>query len=51
MRAWENRPDCEVVDEPLYAFYLSHVEIDHPGHDEIVRSRDRLVNRIADTRL
>ena len=21
MRAWENRPDCEVVDEPLYAWY------------------------------
>ena len=23
MRAWENRPDTVVIDEPLYAFYLS----------------------------
>ena len=22
MRAWENRPDTTVVDEPLYAHYL-----------------------------
>ncbi len=22
MRSWENRPDTEVVDEPLYAYYL-----------------------------
>ncbi|MFL5852979.1 MAG: HAD family hydrolase, partial [Solirubrobacteraceae bacterium] len=23
MRAWENRPDTVVVDEPLYAAYLA----------------------------
>ena len=23
MRAWENRGDCAVVDEPLYAHYLA----------------------------
>jgi sulfotransferase family protein len=23
MRAWENRPDTWVVDEPLYAHYLT----------------------------
>ena len=23
MRAWENRPDTAVTDEPLYAFYLT----------------------------
>ena len=22
MRAWENREDCEVLDEPFYAYYL-----------------------------
>ena len=31
MRAWENRPDTVVVDEPLYAFYLSATGLDHPG--------------------
>ena len=39
MRSWAARSDCVVVDEPLYAFYLTHVDIDHPGHDEIVRSQ------------
>jgi hypothetical protein len=36
MRAWENRPDCEVVDEPLYAWYLAQTGIDHPGRDEVI---------------
>jgi hypothetical protein len=36
MRAWENRPDCEVVDEPLYAWYLAHTRLDHPGRDEVI---------------
>ena len=32
MRAWENRPDCAVVDEPLYAAYLAAIGLDHPAH-------------------
>jgi hypothetical protein len=36
MRAWENRPDCRVVDEPLYAYYLAETGIDHPGRDEVI---------------
>jgi hypothetical protein len=36
MRAWENRPDCRVVDEPLYAYYLAETGLDHPGRDEVV---------------
>jgi hypothetical protein len=36
MRAWENRPDCRVVDEPLYAYYLSETGIDHPGREEVI---------------
>ncbi len=36
MRAWENRPDCEVVDEPLYAWYLAHTGLDHPARDEVI---------------
>ena len=39
MRAWENRPDTVVVDEPLYAFYLDRTGIDHPGRDEIIASQ------------
>jgi Sulfotransferase domain len=40
MRSWENRPDCRVVDEPLYAYYLVQSGIDHPGRDEIIRAGD-----------
>jgi hypothetical protein len=36
MRAWENRGDCEVLDEPLYAHYLAHTGLDHPARDEII---------------
>lgn len=36
MRSWENRTDTRVVDEPLYAFYLSETGIDHPGRDEVI---------------
>ncbi|MEM9132970.1 MAG: HAD family hydrolase [Actinomycetota bacterium] len=36
MRAWENRPDTEVLDEPLYAHYLARTGLDHPGRDDIL---------------
>ena len=39
MRAWENRPDTVVTDEPLYAFYLSSTGLDHPGRDEVIASQ------------
>jgi hypothetical protein len=39
MRAWENRPDTVVVDEPLYAFYLDRTGLDHPGRDEVIASQ------------
>ena len=39
MRAWENRPDTVVFDEPLYAFYLSSTGLDHPGRDEVIASQ------------
>ena len=39
MRAWENRPDTVVADEPLYAFYLSATGLDHPGRDEVIASQ------------
>jgi hypothetical protein len=39
MRAWENRPDTAVVDEPLYAFYLAATGLDHPGRHEVIASQ------------
>jgi len=31
MRAWGNRADPVVIDEPLYAYYLKMTGIEHPG--------------------
>ena len=39
MRAWENRPDTVVVDEPLYAAYLARTGIDHPMREEVIASQ------------
>lgn len=36
MRAWENRSDCAVWDEPLYGHYLFKTGIPHPGADEVI---------------
>jgi hypothetical protein len=36
MRSWENRPDTEVIDEPLYAWYLAETGLDHPGADDVI---------------
>ena len=39
MRAFENRPDSVVVDEPLYAAYLARTGVDHPARDEVIASQ------------
>lgn len=39
MRAWENRADTVVVDEPLYAYYLAATGLDHPGRDAVLASQ------------
>jgi hypothetical protein len=39
MRAWENRPDTVVVDEPLYAAYLARTGVDHPVREEVLASQ------------
>lgn len=51
MRAWENRGDCAVSDEPLYAHYLHATQLDHPGRDEVIAAGDtdwrRVVHRLT----
>ena len=39
MRAWGNRPDTVVTDEPLYAFYLFRTGLPHPGRDQVIASQ------------
>lgn len=39
MRAWENRSDTLVVDEPFYAYYLKSTGLKHPGYKNIISSQ------------
>lgn len=39
MRAFENRADCVVSDEPFYAAYLAATGLDHPMRDEVLASQ------------
>ncbi len=39
MRAFENRPDTSVVDEPFYAAYLSACGVMHPMQAEVLASQ------------
>ena len=47
MRAWENRADTFVTDEPFYAFYLAASGIDHPGKEEIITSQSTDWRQVA----
>lgn len=40
MRAFGNRPDCAVVDEPFYGYYLKASGADHPGRARIIAAMD-----------
>jgi len=39
MRAFENRTDCAVSDEPFYAAYLAETGLDHPMRDAVLASQ------------
>ncbi|MDE2851422.1 MAG: HAD family hydrolase [Acidobacteriota bacterium] len=47
LRAWGNRDDTFVCDEPLYANYLLEHGLDHPGRDEILAYHDSDLRRVV----
>jgi hypothetical protein len=47
MRSWENRSDCAVIDEPLYAHYLDHTGLQHPGRDDVLEAQPRSWRLVA----
>ncbi len=49
MRAWENRDDCAVSDEPMYAHYLQVTQLDHPARDEVIAAGDTDLQHVVDT--
>lgn len=48
MRAWENRGDTAVWDEPLYAYYLNKTAIEHPGADEVIAGGETDWRKVVD---
>lgn len=47
MRAFENRADTAVVDEPFYGYYLKETGEDHPGREAIIAAMDCNWRRVA----
>ena len=51
MRAWSNRPDTVVIDEPFYAYYLEQSGKKHPGAAEIIARGEtdwrKVINQLA----
>ena len=47
MRAWGNRPDTFVVDEPLYAHYLRETRLPHAMADEIIERYEADWEKVA----
>jgi hypothetical protein len=51
MRAWGNRADTAVIDEPFYAYYLERTGKKHPGAAEVIAQGEtdwrKIVNRLA----
>ena len=47
MRAWENRPDCHVSDEPLYAAWLKLSGAEHPGREEVIEAGETDWRQVA----
>ncbi|WP_169567883.1 HAD family hydrolase [Sneathiella limimaris] len=39
MRSFGSRPDCQPVDEPFYAYYLTETGLNHPMRAEILASQ------------
>lgn len=48
MYSFAQRPDCQVVDEPLYAAYLKQSGAAHPGRDEILSSQSQDANEVLE---
>lgn len=48
MRAWENRPETAVVDEPFYACFLARTTVSHPLREEILAARSSDWNTVVE---
>ena len=46
MRSFENRSDTEVLDEPLYAYYLKETKKTHPLSNDIINTYETNINKL-----
>lgn len=51
MRAWGNRGDCAVSDEPLYAAYLAATGLDHPAREEVIAAGESDPDKVIEALL
>ena len=49
MRAFENRPDTIVMDEPFYAAFLHDTGLDHPMRDEILKYHEKDWRKVVES--
>jgi hypothetical protein len=47
MRAFENRPDTAVIDEPFYAAFLAQSGVDHPMREAVLAAGETDPGRVA----
>ncbi|WP_394176219.1 sulfotransferase-like domain-containing protein [Thalassotalea litorea] len=48
MRAWENRYDTQVIDEPFYAYYLRASGKVHPMQDDVLASQPQQWQQVVE---
>jgi hypothetical protein len=48
MYAFHHRGDCEVIDEPYYAYYLKHTGIEHPMREEILSVQENTAAKVTE---
>lgn len=48
MYSFAQRSDTQVVDEPFYAHYLSKVDVDHPGREDVLQSQPHNPGEVVD---
>ena len=51
MRAFENRADAAVIDEPFYAAYLAATKLDHPMREAVLAAQPQDPHEVARTLL
>ncbi|MEX2499654.1 MAG: hypothetical protein WD397_12365 [Wenzhouxiangellaceae bacterium] len=49
MRAFENRPDCTVTDEPLYGAWLKMTGEDHPMREDVIAAMETDWRKVAES--